>query len=68
MVLECKVPNSSIPDAFDIFTMASALGNIITLSQISELNLTSYSENLEVQGYEIVDFYDRNTTVSDFLI
>ena len=29
-------------------------------------NMTSYGENLGVQDYEIVDFYDRNTTVSDF--
>ena len=54
MILECRITNSSTPDAFDIFTMASALGNIIQ------------GENLQVQGYEIVDFYDRYTKVSDF--
>ena len=32
----------------------------------SETNMTSYGENLEVLDYEIVDFYDRSTTVSDF--
>ena len=32
----------------------------------NETNMTSYGEDLEVQDYEIVDFYDRNTTVSDF--
>ena len=55
MILECKVPHSSTPDAFEIFSMASALGNIIQV------------ENLQVHGYEIVDFYDRYTKVSDFL-
>ena len=55
MILECKVPHSSTPDAFDIFTMASALGNIIQ------------DDNLQVQGYDIVDFYDRYTKVSVFL-
>ena len=54
MILECKVQHSSTPDAFDIF-MASALKNIIQ------------GENLQVQGYDIVDFYDRYTKVSDFL-
>ena len=54
MILECKITNSSITDAFDIFTMATALGNIIQ------------SENLQVQGYEIVDFDDQYTKVSDF--
>ena len=29
-------------------------------------NMTSYGENLGVQDYEIVDFYDQNTTVSNF--
>ena len=56
MILECKVPHSSTPDAFDIFTMASALGNIIQ------------DDNLQVQGYDIADFYDRYTKVSDFFI
>ena len=28
--------------------------------------MTSYGRNLDVKDYEIVDFYDRNTTVSDF--
>ena len=55
MILECKVPHLSTPDAFDIFTMASALGRIIQ------------EENLQVQGYEIVDFYDRYAKVSDYL-
>ena len=32
----------------------------------NETNMTSYGENLGVQGYEIVDFYDQNTTVSNF--
>ena len=54
MILECKLPNSSTPDAFDIFTMTSAHGSLIQV------------ENLQVQGYEIVDFYDRYTKVSDF--
>ena len=33
-------------------------------------NMTFYdesNENLGVQDYEIVDFYDQNTTVSNFL-
>ena len=32
----------------------------------NETNMTSYGENLGVKDYEIVDFYDRNATVSDF--
>ena len=31
MILECRVPLPSTPDAFDIFTMASAVGNIINI-------------------------------------
>ena len=54
MILECKVPNSSTPDAFDIFSMASALESI-------------QGENLKVNGYDIVDFYDQYTKVSDFV-
>ena len=30
----------------------------------NETNMTSYGENVEFQDYAIVDFYDRNTTVS----
>ena len=51
MIFECKVPHSSTPDAFDMFTMASTWSSI---------------ENLRVQGYDIVDFFDRYTKVSDF--
>ena len=29
-------------------------------------NMRSYGENLGVQDYDIVDFYDKNTTVSYF--
>ena len=32
----------------------------------NETNMTSYGENLDVEDYKIVDFYDRNTTVSYF--
>ena len=32
----------------------------------NETNMTSNGENLGVEDYEIVDFYDRNTTVSYF--
>ena len=55
MILECKLPNSSIPDAFDIFTMTSAHGSLIQ------------GENLKVYGYDIVDFDDQYTKVSDSL-
>ena len=30
----------------------------------NETNMTSYGENVGFQDYAIVDFYDRNTTVS----
>ena len=53
MILECNVPHSSTPDAFDIFAMASSWSLI---------------ENLQVQGYDIVHFYDRYTKVSDLSI
>ena len=55
MILECKLPNSSTPDAFDIFTMTSAHESLIQV------------DNLQVKGYEIVDFDDQYTKVSDFL-
>ena len=28
--------------------------------------MTSHGQNLEIQGKKIFDFYDQNTTVSDF--
>ena len=31
-----------------------------------ESNMTSHGENHGIQGKKIFDFYDQNTTVSDF--
>lgn len=32
----------------------------------NESIITSYGENLKLQGYEIVDFHDQNATVCEF--
>ena len=46
MILECRVPLPSTPDAFDIFTMATAQGRTHVADNVADKNISNIPVNV----------------------